>query len=241
MGKVTLEICVDDASGLDAATTGWADRIELCSALALGGLTPTPGLMARAVDAPIPIYAMVRPRAGDFVFSAPEIDTMLADIDLIQSYGLDGAVLGASLADGRLDAATLEKLAGQARGLGLTLHRAFDLVPDFAEAIDIAVALGFERILTSGGARTAMEGIEALEQIRALAGDRIAIMPGSGVNAGNAQTLMQRLDLTELHASGGAALGPVDGPAVALGFESPERRVTDKVSIMTLKQAMTHP
>lgn len=241
MGKVTLEICVDDADGLDAATAGWADRIELCSALALGGLTPTPGLMARAVDAPIPIYAMVRPRAGDFVFSQAEIDSMLADIELVQSHGLDGVVLGASLPDGRLDAATLEKLAGPSQGLGLTLHRAFDLVPDFAEAIDIAVELGFERILTSGGARTAIEGIEALEKIRALAGDRIAIMPGSGVNAANAQVLMQRLRVSELHASGSAARGPVSGPAVALGFESETRKVTDKVTIMTLKHAMTHP
>jgi copper homeostasis protein len=146
-----LEICVADAASLEAAIEGGADRIELCSALELGGLTPSPGLMRLAAQAPIPVYAMIRPRAGDFVFSAREGEIMLADIEAVGGAGLAGVVLGASLPDGRLDEALLSRLHGHARGLGTTLHRAFDLVPDRPAALEAAIALGFERILTSGG------------------------------------------------------------------------------------------
>ncbi|HCO54934.1 MAG TPA: copper homeostasis protein CutC, partial [Pelagibacterium sp.] len=123
MPEPILEICVDDAAGLAAAISGGADRIELCSSLALGGLTPTPGLMALAATSPIPVYAMIRPRAGDFVFSRDDVATMETDIDAARSAGLSGVVLGATHPDGRLDTAILERLVTRASGLGLTLHR----------------------------------------------------------------------------------------------------------------------
>src|SRR5690606_30778488 len=106
----TLEICIDSPSGHAAAIAGGADRIELCSALALGGLTPSPGLMARAAKAPIPVHALIRPRAGDFSFTEDEIATMEADIDAARAAGLRGVVLGATHADGTLDAETLRRL-----------------------------------------------------------------------------------------------------------------------------------
>lgn len=241
MAERCLEICVDDPRGLEVACNAGADRIELCAALALGGLTPSPGLMAHAVDCPVPVYVMIRPRAGDFVYTPDEVRTMLADIERVHSFGLDGVVLGASLPDGRLDASVLGVLCSAAQGMGKTLHRAFDLVPDLGEALDIAVALGFERVLTSGGQRNVLHGLKALERIVALAGERITIMPGSGVTPANIGLILDSLDVREVHASASVDRGPVAGRAMELGFESADRRLTDGATVAALKQALCLP
>ena len=179
-----LEVCVADPQSLAAAVAGGADRIELCSALELGGLTPSPGMMAVAAAAQVPTYAMVRPRAGDFVFDTRDVDVMLRDIDAVHAAGLAGVVIGASRPDGMLDIRLLERLLTHAQGLGTTLHRAIDLVPDFADATEAAVALGVERILTSGGARTALEGMHNIAIAHATAKGRVAIIAGSGPQPG---------------------------------------------------------
>ena len=236
---ILLEICVDDGTGLTTAVTAGADRIELCAALSVGGLTPSPGLMAMAAESGCPTYAMIRPRAGDFIFSDAEQRVMEGDIDAAHAAGLAGIVLGASLPDGRLAPDVLAPLASRARGygLGLTLHRAFDLVPDFAEAIDLAVSLGFERILTSGGARTAPTGLPALREIVALARGRISIMPGSGIAADNAAQILS-LGVDEIHASGSAPLPAASGKVAALGFDIARRKETSATAIRTLKAAL---
>ena len=164
MARVLVEVCLDSAEGLAEAVAGGADRIELCAALAVGGLTPSAGLMQAAARCPVPVLAMIRPRAGDFVFSPAEVAIMLADIAAARAAGLAGVVLGASLPGGRLDRAILARLTDAASGLDLTLHRAFDLVPDIAPAIELAADLGFRRILTSGQAATAAEGRAGLER-----------------------------------------------------------------------------
>ena len=238
MPEPILEICVDDAAGLAAAISGGADRIELCSSLALGGLTPTPGLMALAATSPIPVYAMIRPRAGDFVFSQDDVATMEADIDAARSAGLSGVVLGATHPDGRLDTAILERLVTRASGLGLTLHRAFDLAPGFPAAIDTAIDLGFERILTSGGAPRAIDGRDALRTIIAHAAGRIAIMAGSGVTADNAEIFLA-LGLTDLHASASRPIETPTGRAADLGYVAPGMKRTDVELVAALKRAMT--
>lgn len=238
MPEPILEICVDDAAGLAAAISGGADRIELCSALALGGLTPTPGLMALAATSPIPVYAMIRPRAGDFVFSRDDVATMQTDIDAARSAGLSGVVLGATHPDGRLDTAILERLVTRASGLGLTLHRAFDLAPDFPAAIDTAIDLGFERILTSGGAPRAIDGRDALRTIIAHAAGRIAIMAGSGVTADNAEIFLA-LGLTDLHASASRPIETPTGRAADLGYVARGMKRTDVELVAALKRAMT--
>ena len=238
MPEPILEICVDDAAGLAAAISGGADRIELCSSLALGGLTPTPGLMALAATSPIPVYAMIRPRAGDFVFSQDDVATMQADIDAARSAGLSGVVLGATHPDGRLDTAILERLVTRASGLGLTLHRAFDLAPDFPAAIDTAIDLGFERILTSGGAPRAIDGRDALRTIIAHAAGRIAIMAGSGITADNAEIFLA-LGLTDLHASASRPIETPTGRAADLGYVAPGMKRTDVELVAALKRAMT--
>lgn len=238
MTTVLLEVCVDTAEGLETATTAGADRIELCSALAVGGLTPSAGLMALAGTKPTPSYAMIRPRAGDFVFSVTELDIMLGDIDAARQAGLAGVVLGANLPDGRLDYGALKTLADAASGLGTTLHRSFDLVPDIAEALDLAVELGFERILTSGCAKSALEGIDTLERAIELSGGRISIMPGSGVTMATLDPLLSRLAVKEVHSS--CSIGfPVENAAVvALGFGPPVERKTDAAVVRAVKDKL---
>jgi|TARA_A100001391_G_scaffold95382_1_gene63255 copper homeostasis protein len=238
MPEPTLEICVDDAAGLAAAISGGADRIELCSALAVGGLTPTPGLMALAATAPIPVYAMIRPRPGDFVFSDDDVASMETDIDAVRSAGLPGVVLGATHPDGTLDTATLKRLIARASGPDLTLHRAFDLAPDFPAAIDTAIDLGFTRILTSGGARRAIDGLDALRAITAHAAGRIAIMAGSGVTADNAKAILA-LGVTDLHASASRAIAIPAGRATDLGYVAPGMKRTDAAMVAAFKRAMT--
>lgn len=237
MPDPVLEICVDDAAGLKAAIAGGADRIELCSALAVGGLTPAPGMMALAANASVPVYAMIRPRPGDFDFSDDDLAVMLADVDAARAAGLDGVVLGAAHGDGSLDMGVLERLVVRAAGLGLTLHRAFDLVPDFQKAVDGAIELGFERILTSGGKPRAIDGVDALRGILAHAEDRIAIMPGSGVSADNAAALLA-IGVNELHASAGRAIEIAQGRAAELGYVTPDMKRTDARLVAALKEAM---
>jgi copper homeostasis protein len=230
-----LEVCVEDIAGLAAAIAGGADRIELCSALAIGGLTPSAGLMAAAGRASIPAYAMIRPRAGSFVYSADELAVMKADIDAARRAGLPGVVLGASLPDGRLDRDMLAALVTHAGGLGKTLHRAFDLVPNVEEAVELAISLGFERILTSGCAKTAVDGINVLEQAITIAAGRISIMPGSGINVGTIGALWPRLAISEVHASCSTAQAERDERLLAFGFSAPTTRRTDAVTVRALK------
>ncbi|KTQ95767.1 copper homeostasis protein CutC [Aureimonas ureilytica] len=230
-----LEVCVDDPDGLAAALRGGADRIELCSALALGGLTPSAGFMRLAATAPVPVYAMIRPRAGDFVFSPDEADSMLRDIEVAREAGLSGVVLGVSREDARLDIELLERLLAAAHGLGATLHRAFDLVPDLSDALEDAIALGFQRILTSGGARRAVDGAEFLAELFDRARGRIAIMPGSGVTSATLPTLMERLPIREVHSSCSSPRPIRSHQAKHLGFAGQGERRTDESVVRALK------
>lgn len=236
MARLTVEICVDCAESLAAAVAGGADRIELCSALELGGLTPSPGLMQLAAQAGVPVLAMIRPRAGDFVFSAPEVAAMETDIAAARAAGLAGVVLGASQPGGRLDRAVLRRLVSAAHGLDLTLHRCFDLVPDRARGLEVAVGLGFARVLTSGGVAMAEDGLQALAADVQAARGRIAIMAGAGVNAANAGRFVAA-GVTELHASCAVPV-PVPGRVAAFGFAAATRRVTDESAVRDLVAAV---
>jgi copper homeostasis protein len=236
--RALLEVCVDSADGLAAAIAGGADRIELCSALELGGLTPSPGLMAIAAKAAVPVYAMIRPRAGSFVFSEAELDQMRHDIDAARAAGLAGVVLGVNVEGGALDEGRLMKLRAHASGLGTTLHRAVDLVPDLLEAVDVAAGLNFERILSSGGRKTALEGIEGLAAMIEHAAGCISVMPGSGVRAGNAAELMARLSLSEAHGSCSEEVIERDAKALAFGFSTATKRVTSAAEVAALRAAL---
>lgn len=234
-----LEICVDDAAGLDAAIKGGADRIELCAALSGSGVTPSRGFMQLAGSRNIPVSVMIRPRSGDFVFGRADADVMKHDIDAARDAGVSGVVLGASLANGALDTALLQELCAHAQGLDTTLHRAIDVVPDFTEAVEAAVSLGFSRILTSGGARSALEGIDQLEAMIGVARGRISIMPGAGVRPHVVADILQRLTISEIHASCSAnAPFDTDSRLSMLGFTGPERKETDEATVRELKQLL---
>ncbi|CAN7236188.1 copper homeostasis protein CutC [Rhizobium sp. LjRoot30] len=238
MADILLEVCVDSAAGLEAAVSGGADRIELCSALALGGLTPTLGLMHQAARVPIPVYAMIRPRAGDFIYSPVEVEMMKVEIEAVRHAGLAGVVIGANRPDGRLDHAVLKALVTAAEGLGSTLHRSFDLVPDIAEAVDVAVDVGFERILSAGGARTVAEGMEGLQAAIAAARGRVSIMPGAGVTLATIDALLSWPAVTEVHSSCSRVVCASGGKLLAFGFESPEARSTEAAMVAALKQRL---
>jgi len=231
--RILLEVCVDTPAGLAAAIAGGADRIELCAALALQGLSPAPGLMAQAANAPIPIYPMIRPRNGDFTYDARDLDAMRRDIDAAREYGLAGVVIGANRPDGELDLEVLGQLVEHAKGLGMSLHRSFDLVPDQAEALEIAIEMGFERVLTSGGALTAQAGAERIAALVEQATGRIGVLAGAGVKPGNVAELVKRTGVREVH---GSFSGPVPGadPASklgAMGFAPTELRDTDQAAV----------
>ncbi len=237
---ITLEVCVDNAAGLAAALAGGADRIELCSALDTGGLTPGFGLLRLASASPVPVVAMIRPRGGDFCFDEAEIQLMLDDIDAVAAAGLQGVVLGASLADGQLDHRTLERLVHRAAGHGLhsTLHRAIDLCVDLEQATNLAIELGFGRILTSGGATSAPDGLAGLQRCFDAATGRITIMPGAGINAANVGLLRAQLPLTDVHASCSTPLPPASPAVLAFGFDNGHRRQTSRAQVAALKAVL---
>lgn len=233
-----LEICVDDADGLATAIAGGADRVELCSVLELGGLTPQPGLMALAVRAPVPVRAMIRPRGGDFVFGPADVEAMLGDIAAARAAGLAGVVLGASRPDGALDTETLARLVDAAGAMEKTLHRAFDLVPDLPQAIEQAVALGFDTILTAGRARTAPQGIADIALAHRLAAGRLTVMAGSGVNAGTVADMLRIVPLAAVHGACGEPAPADSAPAARLGFVSPTRRKTSRAQVAALRAVL---
>jgi copper homeostasis protein len=241
--RVILEVCVDTPAGLAAALKGGADRIELCSALALQGLTPAPGLMAVAAEAAIPIYPMIRPRNGDFVYDAGDLDAIFRDIDATRDAGLAGVVIGANAASGELDVEALAMLVAHAEGLGVTLHRAFDLTPDPFAALETAIDLGFERILTSGCAQSAMAGAETIARLVTQADGRIAILAGGGVNPSNVAELVARTGVREVH---GSCSGPMtyglgqghEDRAYKLGFVQDGLRDTDEATVAKVVEAL---
>ncbi|HHF2958151.1 TPA: copper homeostasis protein CutC [Vibrio alginolyticus] len=206
MNVVThLEVCIDNIESLHYAIAGGATRIELCSSLALGGLTPSYGFMQQAARiSTIPIYAMIRPRQGDFFYSEEEIEMMRWDIEAAHQSGLDGVVLGVLTQEGGIHMPFATALCefAQELGLGVTFHRAFDQCRNAQSALEEVISLGCERILTSGLAPSAPAGQKALKSLVEQAQGRIAIMAGAGVNASNVRALVEDTQVTEIHLSG---------------------------------------
>lgn len=216
-----------------AAIAGGANRIELCAALDVGGLTPPPGMIALAARAPIPVYAIIRPRAGSFVYDADNEAAMMADIDAVRAAGLAGVVIGASRPDMTLDMPLLKRLMAQSQGLGVTLHRAFDLVPDPFEALEQAIELGVERVLTSGLKVSGPEGIDMLTMLVERAGDRVSIMPGGGINIATVERVVRETGVHEVHSSCRRPVEGKDKRAVAFGFQAP---VSHEISSEIVRQ-----
>jgi len=199
---VAVEVTVDSVAGARAAAAAGADRLELCCALLEGGTTPSPGLLAavRAAVA-VPVFAMLRPRGGDFLYDEDEFDVMLRDAAHLRAAGASGFVAGALTAAGELDAGRLAALRAATAPLPLVCHRAFDLCADPHAALAALVRLGVDRVLTSGQARSAPEGAVLLRELVLAAGGRIAVMAGAGVRDANVAELVARTGVTEVHLS----------------------------------------
>ena len=195
-----LEISVETVEAAVAAERGGADRIELCSDLRVGGLSPSVDLMGAVREAVrLPIFAMIRPRGGDFVYSEAEFIAMRRDIETAQQQHMDGVVLGILEKDRRVDVARTHKLVDLARPLPVTFHRAFDETPDLSEALEDVIRTGSARILTSGGAKTAAEAIVMLAQLVRGAGERIVVVPGAGINPSNIAQIARETGAREFH------------------------------------------
>ncbi|WP_420138195.1 copper homeostasis protein CutC [Sphingomonas sp.] len=235
---VLLEICVDDAAGVDAAVAGGADRIELCSALELGGLSPSPALLRHAVGSGLPIHAMIRPRAGGFVLQDGDVAFMVDEIGLALAAGAAGVVVGALQVDGQLDRDALAAFREAARDAHVVLHRAIDLTPDPVAATEVACALGYDHILSSGGAPNAIDGAARLAEMVAAARGRISIMPGAGVAPDNVAHLLAQSGARAVHSSASVALAHPAEREVRMGFATGPRRATDAAKVRALRSAI---
>ncbi len=204
---ILLEISVETAEAAAAAERGGAQRIELCAQLRLGGLTPSEGLMQMARErVTLPIFAMIRPRSGDFIYSAEELAQMRGEIDTAKQLGMDGIVVGLLTRDRSVDVERTRQLVKAAQPLPVTFHRAFDDAANLDAALEDVIATGARRILTSGGSPTAAAGIEKLARLVVAAKDRILILPGGGINASNAVDVAQQTGARELHSGLGSVL-----------------------------------
>lgn len=200
---VLVEACVDSVESASAAERGGAGRIELCADLHDAGTTPSAGMIeACAARVAIPVFVIVRPRGGDFIVSEDELDVMRRDVRRARDLGARGVVIGALTPSGEIDVATTGALIEEARGLPVTFHRAFDQTRDLARSLDTLIALGVARVLTSGGAATALEGAETIAALVRQGGERIVVMAGGGVRGSHASELVARTLAREVHVRG---------------------------------------
>ncbi|HWB90671.1 MAG TPA: copper homeostasis protein CutC [Puia sp.] len=197
-----LEICAFNLDSALIAQQAGADRIEFCAGPAEGGTTPSAGAIRTAREKlRIALYPIIRPRGGDFLYSDEEFRSMIRDVEYCKQVGCNGVVLGILQADGSVDKARCARLVEVAYPLGVTFHRAFDWSSNPFEAMETIIGIGCERILTSGQRPTAPEGVELLDQLVREADERITIMPGSGVRAGNIAMLAEKTGASEFHTS----------------------------------------
>lgn len=196
-----LEVCCGDLQSVRAAIEGGAHRVELCEALELDGLTPSEAMMESAIGMGIPVQVLTRVREGDFVYNKDEICKMRNDIRLARKLGAAGVVIGALMPDGSIDEEATRCMMDEAEGLSVTFHRAFDVCREPEEALEKIISLGCHRLLTSGQAPTAEQGIPMLKKLIEQADGRIIIMPGAGVNPQNASRILEETGALEIHGS----------------------------------------
>lgn len=195
-----IEACVNSAISAIEAEKGGAHRVELCENMADGGCTPGAGtIMLAKKRLTIPVFVMVRPRGGDFLYTEEEFAIMQSDVKMAKELGANGVVFGILLPNGTIDKERMKILAGLARPMGITCHRAFDMTADSFHAMEDLIGLGIDRILTSGQQPTAPAGASLIKELITRAAGRIIIMPGSGVKEHNALDLIRATGAGELH------------------------------------------
>ncbi len=197
-----IEICVDSAGGAQAAEQGGADRVELCDNLLEGGTTPSAGCIKVARSGlKIGLQVIIRPRGGDFLYDAREFEVMCEDIRAAKDLGADGVVIGCLTAAGDIDTARTAELASLARPMNVTFHRAFDMCRDARKALEDLIALGIDRVLTSGQEASCLEGLDMLAALQRQAAGRIIVMPGGGLTPQNVLKIVQATGVSEVHLS----------------------------------------
>ena len=222
-GRVTVEICVGDVESAIAAEAGGADRVELCDNLAVGGTTPSAGTIAESCRRlSIPVHVLIRPRAGAFVHSESELAVIRHDIEVAKALGADGIVLGVLTNEATIDRDQTARLIALARPLRVTFHKAFDHTRDILEALDTLIELDVDRVLTSGGRPTALEGVETLAKLVDRAGDQIAVMAGGRLDFDNLETILRQSGIREVHL-GSAVSRTVNGSETSWNQTDPQR------------------
>lgn len=200
--KYIIEVCVDSLESAKNAIKAGAHRLEVCSALSLGGLTPSPGLVQEIRSfSDIPVHVLIRPRSGDFTYNYDEYKTILKDIQIYSELDIQGIVCGILNENAEPDLIRTAKLIEISRPVSFTFHRAFDYIKDKKEAVMQLIKLGADRILTSGGSNSAIEGFDVLKALINKAENKLSIMPGGGVDAKNIQELLLT-GAKEFHMSG---------------------------------------
>jgi copper homeostasis protein len=215
---ITIEIVCCSVADARAAEGGGADRVELCAALATGGLTPSLGTLAEVKGRThLPVMAMIRPRPGGFCYSADDLAVMERDAELLVAHGADGLVFGALSEGGTVDEDACRRIITRAEGRQTVFHRAFDLTPDSFAALDTLIALGTTRVLTSGQQAAALGGANLIRRLREHTAGRIEILPGGGIRAHNAREVVTRTGCDQIHlapmahrADATAARGEID-------------------------------
>lgn len=199
-----VEICANGVESCQAAQEGGADRVELCAGIPEGGTTPSYGeiKVARRVLTTTRLHVIIRPRGGDFLYTDLEVERMAEDIAMCHQLGVDGVVFGCLNADGTFDLEKNRYLIECSRGMSVTCHRAFDRAVNPEQALEDVIALGFDRILTSGQQPKAEQGIDLLARLNRQADGRIILMAGSGVTEQNIRRIREATSLNEFHFSG---------------------------------------
>lgn len=227
-----FELAVQDPAGIDVAARVGADRIELCAALAVGGVTPSAALIERATAGAVPVHVLIRPRGGDFAYSSDEVDVIERDVRLACAQGAAGVVVGGTRG-GRIDAELVRRVVAAAGGAEVTFHRAVDVIGDRVAAVAALAALGVDRVLTSGGAASAVDGRDELARMVAAAGSGIQIMAGGGVTSATAPDILA----TGVHALHASAKRVLAGAGLTLGSAGDAgREVTDEEQARELRR-----
>lgn len=246
MMEYTFEVCANSVESCIAAQEGGAQRVELCAGMPEGGTTPSYGeirMARRYTD--LRLHVIIRPRGGDFLYSPLELEIMEEDIRRAREAGADGVVFGCLTADGAIDRKAMERLMSVAEGLSVTFHRAFDYVVHPQKALEELIALGVDRVLTSGQQPTALQGADLLRELVQQAEDRIVVMPGCGVNEQNIQELARRTGAREFHFSAREpleSLMQVRNPALSMGGKGQDeylREVTTAARVRRTIAALT--
>lgn len=202
MKPFLFELCAESLQAALAADRGGATRIELCERLDIGGITPGNQLITDTLKAlSIPVHVLIRPRGGDFVYSAMEFDLMKQEVLWVKRAGAAGVALGVLQADSRIDVARSRELTEMAHPMKVTFHRAFDRAPDLGEALEAVISTGADCLLTSGGAPDVLTGAKSLKQLVTQAGNRIQIMAGGGLKLASMVEVLERTGLSCLHGS----------------------------------------